>query len=120
MVRTVSRPLIKGVIFDMGDLTCYTANTDGTLCLPQNWMFAHMRQALGIDDNIDILTYIVSLPTREEQLLAHAKIEKVEEDAMNKMIAQEGLAGLMKVFILRPAQEVPEGPWVTYSDLHAE
>ena len=60
-------------------------------------MFAHMREALGIDDKIDILTYIESLPTPEEQQLAHRKIEKVEEDAMNKMIAQEGLSGLMKV-----------------------
>jgi hypothetical protein len=59
---------------------------DGTLCLPQNWMFGHMRKALGIDDKIDILTYIDSLPTLEEQKIAHAKIEKVEEDAMQKMV----------------------------------
>jgi hypothetical protein len=59
---------------------------DGTLCLPQNWMFGHMRAALGIDDKIDILTHIESLPTIEEQRIAHAKIEKVEEDAMNKMV----------------------------------
>jgi len=59
---------------------------DGTLCLPQNWMFGHMREALGIDDKIDILTHIESLPTPEERQLAHAKIEKVEEDAMNKMV----------------------------------
>ena len=59
---------------------------DGTLCLPQNWMFAHMRKALGIDDKIDILSYIESLPTLQEQRVAHAKIEKVEEDAMQKMV----------------------------------
>jgi hypothetical protein len=46
-----------------------------------------MREALGIDDNLDILGYIKSLPTREEQLVAHTKIEKVEEDAMNKMVS---------------------------------
>ena len=45
-----------------------------------------MRNALGIDDKIDILTYIDSLPTLEEQKIAHAKIEKVEEDAMQKMV----------------------------------
>jgi len=49
-------------------------------------MFGHMRAALGIDDKIDILTHIESLPTIEEQRVAHAKIEKVEEDAMNKMV----------------------------------
>jgi hypothetical protein len=59
---------------------------DGTLCLPQNWMFGHMRQALGIDDKVDILEHIESLPTKEEQRLAHAKVEKVEEGAMNKMV----------------------------------
>ena len=64
-------------------------------------MFAHMREALGIDDKIDILKHIDSLPTLEEQKLAHTKIEKVEEEAMNKMIAQEGLPGLMKVLIAR-------------------
>jgi hypothetical protein len=49
-------------------------------------MFGHMRQSLGMADTIDILEYIESLPTQEEQQLAHAKIEKVEEDAMNKMV----------------------------------
>jgi hypothetical protein len=49
-------------------------------------MFGHMRQALGIDDKIDILEYIESLPTQEDQRLANAKIERVEEDAMNKMV----------------------------------
>jgi hypothetical protein len=62
---------------------------DGTLCLPQNWMFGHMRKALGIDDKIDILTYIESLPTPEEQRIANAKIEKVEEDAMNEMVLSQ-------------------------------
>jgi hypothetical protein len=87
MVRTVARPNIKGVIFDMGSPRLNSMLIeDGTLCLPQNWMFGHMRAALGIDDKIDILTHIESLPTAEEQRIAHAKIEKVEEDAMNKMV----------------------------------
>jgi hypothetical protein len=62
---------------------------DGTLCLPQNWMFGQMRQALGIDDKVDILDHIESLQTPEEQQLAHAKIEKVEENAMNKMVCSQ-------------------------------
>jgi len=40
----------------------------------------------GIDNKIDILKYIESLPTAEEQQIAHTKIEKAEEDAMNKMV----------------------------------
>jgi hypothetical protein len=50
-------------------------------------MFGHMRTALGIDDKIDILEYIETLPTTEERRIAHEKIERVEEDAMNKMVA---------------------------------
>lgn len=91
MVRTAAPPNIKGVIFDMGYF--YLKDVliiDGTLCLPQNWMFGHMRAALGIDDKIDILTHIESLPTPEEQRRAHAKIEKVEEDAMSKMVVGDG------------------------------
>ena len=49
-------------------------------------MFGQMRKALGIDDKIDILTHIESLPTPEEQKAANAKVEKIEEDAMNKMV----------------------------------
>jgi hypothetical protein len=49
-------------------------------------MFGAMRAALGVDEKIDILEYIESLPTSEAKLEAHAKIEKVEEDAMNKMV----------------------------------
>jgi hypothetical protein len=82
-----SRPLIKGVIFDMGGFQVnLLLIIDGTLCLPQNWMFGRMRAALGIDDKTDILDYIESLPTLAEQKLANAKIEKVEEDAMVKMV----------------------------------
>jgi hypothetical protein len=62
-------------------------SVDGTLCLPQNWMFGKMREALGMDDKTDILTHINSLKTQEEQFLAHAKIEKIEEEAMNKMVS---------------------------------
>ena len=49
-------------------------------------MFGHMRKALGIDDKVNILNYIESLPTPEERRIANGKIEKVEEDAMKKMV----------------------------------
>lgn len=45
-----------------------------------------MRAALGIDNKTDILSYIEALPTPEERRMAHDKIEKIEEDAMNKMV----------------------------------
>ncbi|OAP58621.1 hypothetical protein AYL99_07711 [Fonsecaea erecta] len=44
-------PQLKGIIFDM----------DGTLCLPQNYMFREMREALGIPRSVDILDHIRSL-----------------------------------------------------------
>jgi hypothetical protein len=62
-------------------------------------MFGHMRAALGIDRKTDILEYIESLPTPEAQKEAHAKIEKVEEDAMNKMVWEPAIVltiGLLK------------------------
>jgi hypothetical protein len=81
------RASIKGVIFDMGYLSVeFVLILDGTLCLPQNWMFGQMREALGIDNKTDVLTYIESLPTPGDRLAAHAKIEKVEEDAMLQMV----------------------------------
>ena len=52
-------------------------------------MFGQMRKQLGIDDEIDILAYIESLPTPEEQKAANAKVEKVEEDAMNEMVLSQ-------------------------------
>lgn len=54
-------------------------------------MFGQMRKALGIDDKIDILTYIESLPTPNEKKAAHAKVEAIEDDAMNKMVLPQPL-----------------------------
>ncbi|RVX75496.1 hypothetical protein B0A52_00849 [Exophiala mesophila] len=45
------RPKLEGIIFDV----------DGTLCLPQNYMFKEMRAALGIPRSVDILDHIRSL-----------------------------------------------------------
>lgn len=50
-------------------------------------MFKHMRDALGIDDKVDILQYIESLPTAQERHAANSKIEEIEEDAMHKMVS---------------------------------
>ncbi|ETN45364.1 uncharacterized protein HMPREF1541_09195 [Cyphellophora europaea CBS 101466] len=44
-------PKLRGIVFDV----------DGTLCLPQNYMFREMRAALSIPKSVDILDHIKSL-----------------------------------------------------------
>ncbi|KAI1424988.1 HAD-like protein [Xylaria sp. FL1777] len=78
-------PKLQGVIFDV----------DGTLCLPQNYMFTQMRAVLGIPPSIDILTHISSLPTQAEQEQAMAAIRAIEREAMTSQVAQPGLGALM-------------------------
>ncbi|KAL1955955.1 hypothetical protein VTO42DRAFT_7940 [Malbranchea cinnamomea] len=78
-------PTLKGVVFDV----------DGTLCLPQHYMFQEMRDALGIDKSVDIITHIRSLPTPEQREEASAKVQAIERAAMLKQIPQPGLSRLM-------------------------
>ncbi|KAE8145257.1 HAD-like domain-containing protein [Aspergillus avenaceus] len=78
-------PLLKGIVFDV----------DGTLCLPQNYMFGQMREALGIDKKVDILHHISRLPTPEAQLEAADKIKAIEREAMRHQEPQPGLVELM-------------------------
>ncbi|KKK21410.1 hypothetical protein P175DRAFT_0553608 [Aspergillus ochraceoroseus IBT 24754] len=78
-------PQLKGIVFDV----------DGTLCLPQNYMFAEMRAALGIDKSVDILHHIRGLPTAEAQMAASDKIKAVEGEAMRHQQPQPGLVELM-------------------------
>lgn len=81
------RQNIKAVVFDM----------DGTLCLPQPWMFPAMRQAVGLESkSIDILTFIEQLPTALEREEAHRRVEAVEAQAMAEMKPQPGLTELMR------------------------
>ena len=78
---------IKAVVFDM----------DGTLCLPQPWMFPAMRNAIGLEDkSIDILHFIDTLPTEKEKKEAHDRIELVEAKAMKEMQPQPGLVDIMR------------------------
>ncbi|KAI0434452.1 HAD-like protein [Xylaria sp. FL1042] len=78
-------PKLQGVIFDV----------DGTLCLPQNYMFKQMRSVLGIPKTTDILTHISSLPTRASQEEAMDAIRAIEREAMASQVAQPGLRTLM-------------------------
>ncbi|KAF7589757.1 hypothetical protein BBP40_003907 [Aspergillus hancockii] len=78
-------PPLKGIVFDV----------DGTLCLPQNYMFGQMREALGIDKKVDILHHIRRLPTLEAQLEAADKIKAIEREAMQHQQPQPGLVELM-------------------------
>ncbi|KAM7200128.1 HAD-like domain containing protein [Rhypophila sp. PSN 637] len=76
---------LEGVVFDV----------DGTLCLPQTYMFSEMRSALGIPKSIDILEHIYSLPTPEAQSAAMDSIRAIERTAMASQVAQPGLVTLM-------------------------
>ncbi|KAK2776147.1 hypothetical protein FQN52_003817 [Onygenales sp. PD_12] len=76
---------LKGVVFDV----------DGTLCLPQNYMFQEMRSALGIQKGVDIIGHIRNLPTLEERTEAITKIRDIEREAMVKQVPQPGLVELM-------------------------
>ncbi|KAI0549982.1 HAD-like protein [Xylaria curta] len=78
-------PKLQGVIFDV----------DGTLCLPQNYMFPQMRSILGIPKSVDILTHISSLPTASEREEAMESIRAIERGAMASQEAQPGLDTLM-------------------------
>lgn len=94
------RPVLKGIVFDV----------DGTLCLPQNYMFGEMRyvcahsslnpvltdfsSALGIDKGTDILDHIYSLPDGEQEA-AQEKVRNIERAAMKKQKPQAGLVELM-------------------------
>ncbi|KAK3378578.1 HAD-like domain-containing protein [Podospora didyma] len=77
---------LEGVIFDV----------DGTLCEPQNYMFAEMRAVLGITKADDILDHVYSLPTPEQQQNAMELIRDIERTAMVKQVAQPGLVKLME------------------------
>ncbi|KAK0108361.1 hypothetical protein ONS95_003174 [Cadophora gregata] len=78
-------PKLRGIVFDV----------DGTLCIPQTWMFGQMRSALGIDKSTDILDYIHSLPTPDQEL-AQDKIRAIERSAMSSQEPQPGLVPLME------------------------
>ncbi|KAL1901991.1 hypothetical protein Sste5346_001697 [Sporothrix stenoceras] len=77
--------VLRGVVFDV----------DGTLCVPQTYMFGQMRAALGINKGTDILDHIYALPTPEAQHEAMESIRNIERAAMASQEAQPGLAPLM-------------------------
>ncbi|CCE63247.1 hypothetical protein TPHA_0E01540 [Tetrapisispora phaffii CBS 4417] len=85
--ETVRTNRIKSVVFDM----------DGTLCLPQPWMFVEMRKSISLHDkSVDILDFIKWLPTEEARAVASSNIASVENKAMLEMVPQPGLIPLLK------------------------
>jgi HAD superfamily hydrolase (TIGR01549 family) len=97
------RPLLKGTVFDVDGTLCKLLNV---LCsvhvgvlneqgLPQNYMFAEMRSALGIEKPTDILDHIYSLPEGEQEA-AQEKIRDIERTAMKSQKPQAGLVELME------------------------
>ncbi|KAF2022388.1 HAD-like protein [Aaosphaeria arxii CBS 175.79] len=89
------RPTLKGIVFDV----------DGTLCLPQTYMFGEMRSALGITKSVDILDHIYALPTASEQEAAQEKIRAIERKAMASQEPQSGLVELMEYLDSRQIQK---------------
>ncbi|GIK03052.1 hypothetical protein Aspvir_007118 [Aspergillus viridinutans] len=85
LAESSDAPRLKGIVFDV----------DGTLCLPQNYMFTEMRKALGIDKKVDILHHIRDLPTATERTAAAEKIKAIEREAMSHQQPQPGLVDLM-------------------------
>ncbi|KAL8305454.1 hypothetical protein RB597_003739 [Gaeumannomyces tritici] len=75
-------PALQGVVFDV----------DGTLCKPQNYMFAEMRAVLGIPKSVDIL--------------AMESIRSIERTAMVNQVAQPGLVELMNYL---DSRNIPKG-----------
>ena len=92
-------PTLHGIIFDV----------DGTLCLPQNYMFAEMRAALGIPKSVDIITHMRSLSPDIDNnddsstgssgsspcSRASQAIEDIERRAMSRQKPQPGLRELI-------------------------
>ncbi|KAL9623847.1 MAG: hypothetical protein Q9160_001839 [Pyrenula sp. 1 TL-2023] len=76
---------LEGIVFDV----------DGTLCLPQSYMFHEMRQALNIPPKHDILEFICNLPTVSERTTALQKIRQIELNALTTQTPQPGLQSLM-------------------------
>ncbi|KAF2477051.1 HAD-like protein [Lindgomyces ingoldianus] len=79
------RPVLKGIVFDV----------DGTLCEPQNYMFAEMRSTLNITKATDILDHVYSLPPTSQET-AMEKIRNIERNAMKNQKPQTGLVELME------------------------
>ncbi|KAK8055879.1 had superfamily [Apiospora rasikravindrae] len=78
-------PKLKGIVFDV----------DGTLCEPQNHMFAEMRSVLGIPKSVDILEHVYSLTPPSAQDEAMESIRAIERREMARQTPQPGLAELM-------------------------
>jgi len=79
---------LQGIVFDV----------DGTLCEPQNYMFAQMRAVLGIPKTVDILNHIYSLPDIEKHV-AMENIKNIEREAMKLQKPQPGLIRLMDYLV---------------------
>ncbi|SCU95006.1 LAME_0F10308g1_1 [Lachancea meyersii CBS 8951] len=78
---------VKAIVFDM----------DGTLSVPQTWMFKAMRDAIGLrDPHMDILTFVDELPSQKLRDEANMQIKNVEARAMAEMQPQPGLVALLK------------------------
>ncbi|KAH8592694.1 HAD-like domain-containing protein [Bisporella sp. PMI_857] len=94
-VAAAGVPTLKGIVFDV----------DGTLCMPQNYMFSQMRRALSIDKGTDILDHIYTLPP-DAQAIAFQRIRDIESAACDSQAPQPGLLSLMEYL---DSRSIPKG-----------
>ena len=73
-MATASRPVLRGVIFDM----------DGTLTVP-NLDFAEMYRRCGVDRSQDILVAIAGMPP-QQRAAAQAVIDEMEAEGRRTLM----------------------------------
>jgi beta-phosphoglucomutase-like phosphatase (HAD superfamily) len=83
-MATVSRPVLRGVIFDM----------DGTLTKP-NLDFTEMYRRCGVDPKEDILAAIAAMPPAE-RAAAHAVVEEMEAEGRRTLELMPGAVQLAR------------------------
>jgi phosphoglycolate phosphatase-like HAD superfamily hydrolase len=99
-----SAPALNGIIFDV----------DGTLTVPQPWMFTKMRRLLGIPKERDILAHVAAAGGMEV-------VVEVEKEAMAGMQVGQGVReclewlqerGVRKALLTRNYRYRPRPPKV--------
>lgn len=86
-------------------LTASPTPANQATSLPQTYMFAEMRAAVGIPPGVDILEHIYQLPLADQEA-AMEKIRGVERNAIASQSPQPGLVPLMSYL---ESKGIPKG-----------